>query len=1027
MTEPAAGTGRRWETPLVVAIGLAQVAVTAWAWWLTARTSQDGVCGSRGLLSLGLAASPERARAVLACPGFDAAEAGRSVGLDAFFVATYLVTIVFWCLYGALRLRRLPTRGTGWLLLPAVVVGAAADVVENAALRRLIEDGPGTIDPDALTIAFGAGIARWLTIVPAALYAGAAMFSALSRLVRQLRGSTGGPDFLAGLPSTPDPGGPPPRLDGATEAWPTPASVAHRFRRPGPAPATTTPANIGICLSGGGIRAASFALGAIQGLQEAGIYQRADFLATVSGGGYLGGALQIVAQRQSVEPIPEDTELLPFAAHWSESAGPGTADWRWDDDDRAPEVDYLTEHSRFLWPSAGPGQRWASTRAFVTGVGAAVLGIGFNVALVLAVLFVLGRLVGWAIHLAYNDPGTGPLDPSWRAGFLLATPLVVLGLTPHLVPHTTKWLPEIRSPARRRLVGVVVAAVVLAIAVQCVWWRLPQWGWAIGAAAIGLVVASVVDRRRFAGVGLAVLLAVVFLTWMEDATRRGPDGTISTLFLGVVVVLLVALACGLAVAAVVRLLLPTAERLEASDRARAPYVMTGAAVTLAVVAAVIAIGLGRLPDSTLGRELGVTAAIAAVLATVYLLVDQKRWSPHPIYKRRLARAFAPARGLDHGRVTASELPYGRPTTLSSWGLRVPGHPQLLVGGAAYDTERCPGRVKAWPFLFSAEYCGGPDVGWCRTVDFEAVLGRANGPDGTLLAAMAISGAAVSPGLGQINLGSANALLATANARLGVWLPSPSYVNELRGLPGWGSAEQALEGGPPVRWVQLRRFTYLFKEILGVHDPDDRFIFVTDGGQLDNLGLLELLSRRCSLVYCFDASGDGAGPGRWRTTRTFDAVRKLAWERFRITFEHGDGSVTDPAYDDAGERVPIPAAAPLSYSSPAPDWADGGLDPELVESLGDPRLADRLCAHSVQVFTIRYPAVDGAAAASGTLIYAKSVLSLDAPRVAAVYATRERAKRFPSDTTADQFPEPDQQRAYIALGYAAARAAAATPH
>jgi hypothetical protein len=248
------------------------------------------------------------------------------------------------------------------------------------------------------------------------------------------------------------------------------------------------------------------------------------------------------------------------------------------------------------------------------------------------------------------------------------------------------------------------------------------------------------------------------------------------------------------------------------------------------------------------------------------------------------------------------------------------------------------------------------------------------------------------------------------------------VNELRGLPGWGSAEQARSGGPPLRWVTLRRYTYLFKEILGVHDPDDRFIFLTDGGQLDNLGLLELMARRCAVIYCFDSSGDGAGTGRWRTTRTFDAVRKLAWERYRITFSAPDGSPLDVTYDDRSPRVPIPAAEPHSYDAPGPDWATG-LSPELTELLGRPELADRLCARSVDVFTTHYPAVDDAPESTGTLVYAKSVLSPGAPLAAASYAVRRRARRFPSDTTADQFPEPDQQRAYIALGYASARSVA----
>jgi len=44
-----------------------------------------------------------------------------------------------------------------------------------------------------------------------------------------------------------------------------------------------------LCLSGGGIRSATFALGVLQGLATVGILGKLDYLSTVSGGGYIGG------------------------------------------------------------------------------------------------------------------------------------------------------------------------------------------------------------------------------------------------------------------------------------------------------------------------------------------------------------------------------------------------------------------------------------------------------------------------------------------------------------------------------------------------------------------------------------------------------------------------------------------------------------------------------------------------------------------------------------------------------------------
>jgi hypothetical protein len=46
-----------------------------------------------------------------------------------------------------------------------------------------------------------------------------------------------------------------------------------------------------LCISGGGIRSATFALGVLQGLARIGLLQKFDYLSTVSGGGYIGSWL----------------------------------------------------------------------------------------------------------------------------------------------------------------------------------------------------------------------------------------------------------------------------------------------------------------------------------------------------------------------------------------------------------------------------------------------------------------------------------------------------------------------------------------------------------------------------------------------------------------------------------------------------------------------------------------------------------------------------------------------------------------
>ena len=48
---------------------------------------------------------------------------------------------------------------------------------------------------------------------------------------------------------------------------------------------------VGLALSGGGIRSASFALGVLQALQRHSLFRLIDYLSTVSGGGYIGSSL----------------------------------------------------------------------------------------------------------------------------------------------------------------------------------------------------------------------------------------------------------------------------------------------------------------------------------------------------------------------------------------------------------------------------------------------------------------------------------------------------------------------------------------------------------------------------------------------------------------------------------------------------------------------------------------------------------------------------------------------------------------
>ena len=93
-----------------------------------------------------------------------------------------------------------------------------------------------------------------------------------------------------------------------------------------------------LCLSGGGIRSATFALGVIQGLAERGVLNAFDYLSTVSGGGYTGAWLTCWKQRAKgldkvIPQLRRDARAIPE----------GSPD----------PIQHLREYNNFLSPKLG--------------------------------------------------------------------------------------------------------------------------------------------------------------------------------------------------------------------------------------------------------------------------------------------------------------------------------------------------------------------------------------------------------------------------------------------------------------------------------------------------------------------------------------------------------------------------------------------------------------------------------------------------------------------------------------------------
>jgi hypothetical protein len=97
----------------------------------------------------------------------------------------------------------------------------------------------------------------------------------------------------------------------------------------------------GIALSGGGIRSASFCLGALQAMANLNLLREFNYISTVSGGGYIGSSLQWFWQKDAKSGTGASD--FPYGSDAPGTIGPpaGTA--------TAERLSYLRNHGSCLF------------------------------------------------------------------------------------------------------------------------------------------------------------------------------------------------------------------------------------------------------------------------------------------------------------------------------------------------------------------------------------------------------------------------------------------------------------------------------------------------------------------------------------------------------------------------------------------------------------------------------------------------------------------------------------------------------
>ena len=288
-----------------------------------------------------------------------------------------------------------------------------------------------------------------------------------------------------------------------------------------------------LCLSGGGIRSAAFALGVLQALSRKRLLTQFHYLSTVSGGGYIGGWLQRWMREDGAANVAD-----ALRRSCAEVKGKGAA--ARDEDSptlvqrsvKPRQIRALRENSNFITPRVGLGSNDTWTAISISVRNIAINWLLFTPLFLLVAIVpnLFASLVGWA-GAAGSD---GLLFLALGVSVLCAT--IAAWRTCRALPSDRASIPDAKNAgdgwlARR----IVVWLVVWALAGTVVLWIDVNGGEPLGAVADAAVVkfgrALPTDLEHSAfwhlsGLGFAGIsfVATVLALFAAGLTLPGPAG-----------------------------------------------------------------------------------------------------------------------------------------------------------------------------------------------------------------------------------------------------------------------------------------------------------------------------------------------------------------------------------------------------------------------------------------------------------------------------------------------------------------------
>ena len=596
---------------------------------------------------------------------------------------------------------------------------------------------------------------------------------------------------------------------------------------------------VGLALSGGGIRSATFCLGVVQVLSEKKLMKDFDYLSTVSGGGYTGSFItSTISDRNDYESIGR-----PY--------GPDT-----------DPVRHIRQNAKYL-SASNLKQRWM----MVTG---AIAGLILNLSAPVATIALIALISNYISTIS----------------------------------SSSTWL---------TIAGISIGSSITGIIAYGIGLRF-GWGAKAGSAIVAIGASSML---------VALAAFIIGKGYDSLGVFTSKNWQISSY-----------LAALIFSAPLIAKFIPIFNSLHAKNILQ-KYALILAAVTVPLVS----IGLfytfktiGNTDKPFLFYWLSGQNLLLAIITTcccISLFLNVNLTGLHKLYRDQLSKTFVETDS------SSEKLPldninndHKSPYHLINATVNLPSSKNRTLRDRRGDF-----------FIFSKYWCGSAATGYSPTREW-----KSNGELVDLATAMAISGAAVSPQMGPNSVSSLAALMTLLNLRLGYWISNPKVAR--KDSPG---------------------FLCLLREMTGIGmNEKNPWLNLSDGGHIENMGLYELLRRRCKFIVCVDGEADP-----------------------RSTFE-GQLTLVRHAQIDFGVRL-------------EPRLDDIRLDPKSTLS--------RTHSHLLRV---HYPeAGPGKPAATGLMLYLKLSLTGDETELLKRY--RSISPEFPHESTLDQFYTEEQFEAYRQLG------------